>query len=89
MRYWKDIVFDMWRIIERQHGDLYDEEFEMLVKYIEHLDDESGDCSTVEFETEQWKSATKFLQDICQEVYYVSRENMVEEVEEVIAYCSK
>ena len=83
MRYWKDILFEMWRHIERQYDRLYDEEFELLIRYIDYLESED-DVQPVEFKTQEWDSPTKFLKDACKHVCYVSRVDMQGEVDELI-----
>jgi hypothetical protein len=84
MRYWKDILFEMWRHIKCQYGDLYDEEFELMIKYIDYLENENA-TDHVEFKTKEWDSPIKFLNDACKHVYYVSRVDMQKEVDDVIA----
>jgi hypothetical protein len=53
------------------------------VKYIEYLESET-DTDHVEFKTKEWDSPTKFLNDACKHVYYVSRIDMQKEVDELI-----
>lgn len=83
MKYWKDTIFEMWKRLEVQYDHLYDDEFELLVKYIEYLESEY-DTEPVEFNTTEWDSPIDFLQDACKHVYYVSRIDMQEEVNTLI-----
>lgn len=60
------------KIMRKQDDNLYDPEFESAMKYIKDLED----GNPPEFVSMHWKTIDKFLNDINQLVYYVSRIDM-------------
>ena len=65
--------------MRNQHGYLYDPDFEEAVRYVATLD--SGEIT--HFDTGEWKDFGKWLDNMAQLVYYVAREDVKSDFDEI------
>ena len=76
---WKETLYIARDIMQNQHGDLYDSDFEEAIRHISTLD--SGEIS--QFDTGEWKDFGKWLDNMAQLIYYVARADVKKDFDEI------